>query len=109
MTIVQDNIAIVARQAVQAMVGRHIEVFVDADRLRLAEHERENRARAGGSVGAVVSVELAGPDGEPHKATRKVTARGEAAAWGIDEVVGAARRAAERILDSNPTWRRVSS
>lgn len=102
MTIVTDNIKTVARQAVQAMVGGHVGVSVDAD-LKSA-----GRSQPGRAVGAVVRVALAGPDGEPHRANRTVSARGEASAWGADEVVSAARRAAERILESNPGWRRTS-
>jgi hypothetical protein len=102
MTAVTDNIKTVARQAVQAMVGGHVEVSVDAD-LKVA-----GRAQPGRAVGAVVRVELAGPDGEPHRANRAVSAKGEASAGGTDEVVSAARRAAERILESNPGWRRTS-
>ena len=105
MTAESDNITTVARQAVEAMVGAHIEVSVDADRLLKAAVD-ERRARPSQAVGAVVSVELVGPADEPHRASRTVSAKGEARAWGSDEVVSAARRAAERILESNPSWRR---
>jgi hypothetical protein len=105
-TDVRDNIATVARQAVQAMVGRDVGVSVDADRRQLAGQDEARRPRAARSVGVIVSVELSGPHDKLHNSTRRETARGEAAAWGIDEVVSAARQAAERILGDNPGWRR---
>lgn len=108
MTAETDNITTVARHAVEAMVAGHIEVSVDADRLLKAAAD-QSRARPGHqAVGAVVSVELVGPADAPHRPSRTVSAKGEARAWGSDEVVSAARRAAERILESNPTWRRTA-
>ncbi|HKO07279.1 MAG TPA: hypothetical protein VJ487_06145 [Alphaproteobacteria bacterium] len=101
MTAVPDNITTVARQAVQAMVDGHIEVSVAAD------HRLDDRSQPGRAVGAVVSVELAGPDHGAHRGNRMVSAKGEASSWGTDEVVSAARSAAKSILESNPGWRRV--
>jgi hypothetical protein len=102
MTAVPDNITTVARQAVQAMVGGHIEVFVHTG------HNLAGRSPRGRAVAAVVSVELAGPNDGPHRGNRMVSAKGEASSWGADEVVSAARSAAESILESNPGWRRLS-
>lgn len=101
-----DHIGIVARQAVCTMVGCHVEVSVNADRAILA-------ARGGGAevkrpVGTLVFVAMTGPDGELHRGNVRVSDKAEASAWGIDEIVSAARRAAERILAKNPTWRRAS-
>jgi len=95
----EGHIRIVARQAVCAMVGRHIEVSVDADRVLLAAPRN--------AAGALVKVEMFGPDGAPHRGNVTVSAKAEAAAWGIDEIVSAARRAADRILAKNPSWRRT--
>jgi len=103
MTAVPDNITTVARQAVQAMVDGHIEVSVAAG------HKLGGRSQPGRAVAAVVSVELAGPDQGPHRGNRMVSAKGEASSWGTDEVVSAARNAAESILESNPGWRRVQA
>lgn len=90
MTSEEGHIRIVARQAVCAMVGHHIEVSVDADRVLLAAPRN--------AAGAVVKVEMIGPDGAPHRGNVTVSAKAEAAAWGIDEIVSAARRAADRFL-----------
>jgi len=108
MTSEDGHIRIVARQAVCAMVGGHVEVSVDADRALSASREDASRLRANRAVGALVSVEMIGPDGAPHRGNKMVSAKAEARAWGIDEIVSAARRAADRILDKNPTWRRGS-
>ena len=101
MTSEEGHIRIVARQAVCAMVGHHIEVSVDADRVSSAAPRN--------ATGAVVKVEMVGPDGAPHRGNVTVSAKAEAAAWGIDEIVSAARRAADRILAKNPSWRRTSA
>jgi hypothetical protein len=95
-----DQIQVVARQAVSAMVGRHIEVSVDADRVLPAAPRRIERA--------MVQVEMTGPNGAPHQSNVTASAKAEAAAWGMDEIVSAARRAANTILTRNPTWRRTS-
>ena len=108
MTSENGHIRIVARQAVCAMVGGHVEVSVDADRALSANQEHASRLRANRAVGALVSIEMIGPDGAPHRGNKMVSAKAEARAWGIDEIVSAARRAADRILDKNPTWRRGS-
>lgn len=102
-----SHIRIVARQAVCSMVRQHVEVSVDATRALLAHAAAEGKLAARPPVGAIVSVELVGPDGEPHRANRMVSATAEASAWGIDEIVSAARRAADRILTKNPSWRRL--
>jgi hypothetical protein len=94
----QGQIQSVARQAVCAMVGSHIQVSVDADRVVAGQSRK--------GAGARVLVEMFGPDGAPHRNNVTVSAKAEAAAWGIDEIVSAARRAADRILDKNPSWRR---
>jgi len=102
-----DHIAIVARQAVCTMVGCHVEVSVNADRAILAA--RTARAGVSRPVGALVFVAMTGPDGAPHRCNVRISDEAEASAWGIDEIVSAARRAAERILAKNPTWRRASA
>jgi len=100
------NIRLVARQAVCSMVGCHVEVSVNADRAILAASSA--RAGASGPVGALVFVEMTGPDSAPHRVNVRVSDSAQASAWGIDEIVSAARRAAERILVKNPAWRRTS-
>jgi len=102
----EGHIRVVARQAVCSMVGGHVEVSVDADRALVASRPHTTRR---GPVGATVSVQMTGPDGAPHKHNRMMSAEAEASAWGIDEIVSAARRAADRILAENPTWRRTSA
>lgn len=97
----KGHIRKVARQAVCAMVGHHIEVSVDADRVLLAVPRNP--------AGTLVQVEMIGPNGAPHRSNITVSAKAEAAAWGVDEIVSAARRAAERILVKNPSWRRTSA
>jgi hypothetical protein len=105
----EGHIRLVARQAVCAMVGSHIEVSVDADRALRAGAAKARAPGVHSAVGALVLVEMTGPDGAPHRSNIMVSAKAEAAAWGIDEIVSAARRAADRILDKNPTWRRISA
>jgi hypothetical protein len=97
----EGHIRIVARQAVCAMVGRHIVVSVDADRV--------TSSKPGNSASALVQVEMLGPDGAAHRSNVTVSAKAEAAAWGTDEIVSAARRAADRILTKNPSWRRPAA
>ena len=108
MTSEDGHIRIVARQAVCAMVGGHVGVSVDADRALSASREHASRLTADQVVGVLVSVEMIGPDGAPHRGNKMVSTKAEARAWGVDEIVSAARRAAERILAKNPTWRRGS-
>ncbi len=109
MTSEAGHIQTVARQAVRSMVGAHVEVSVAADRAAAGRLAGGGRPRTGGAVGAWVSVELTGPDGAPHRGNRMDSAKAEASAWGTDEIVHAARRAADRILDKNPSWRRTST
>jgi len=97
----EGHIRIVARQAVCAMVGRHIEVSVDADRVL--------SSKPGTFGGALVEIEMLGPDGAAHRGSITVSAKAEATAWGTDEIVGAARRAADRILAKYPSWRRPTA
>jgi hypothetical protein len=100
------HIGIVARQAVCTMVGCHVEVSVNADRAILAGST--GGAGVNRPAGTLVFVAMTGPDGAPHRGNVRVSDKAEASAWGIDEIVSAARRAAERILAKNPTWRRAS-
>ncbi|MFI4986540.1 MAG: hypothetical protein ACHQF3_03785 [Alphaproteobacteria bacterium] len=105
----EGRIRTVAQQAVSAMVGAHIKVTVGANRAPAARAPRDERPAAHRAAGATVAVEMTGPDGAPHRGDKLVTARAEASAWGIDEIVSAARRAADRILTDNPSWRRPST
>ena len=102
-----DNAALMARQAVQSMVGEDVQVSVDADHALRAscvpDGERSDR-----STGAIVSVELTGRTGEFQFPAGVISATGESCAWSADEIVSAARRAAERVLRMNPSWRRVA-
>ena len=97
-----DAAAIRARRAVQSMVGDDIHVSVDIDRnagpARPPSHSM--------TAGTIVSVEMYGREGMPRDAALRVSMKGEALAWAVEEIVSAARRAAERILLLRPTWRR---
>ncbi len=96
----ERQIRLVAQQAVSAMVGQNIKVSVDTERM-LPVAPRNTGA-------ATVEVEMTGPDGAPHRGSVTTSVTAEAAAWGMDEIVSAARRAATRILAKNPTWRRTA-
>lgn len=97
-----DTAAIQAQQAVQSMVGDDIHVSIDIDRnagpIRAPSHSMV--------TGTIVSVEMYGREGIPRDAALRVSMKGEALAWAVEEIVSAARRAAERILRLRPTWRR---
>ena len=99
--------AAAARQLVGAMVQPTVQVSVLVDRMLADDHLASVRlSRAVRPAMALVSVEMVGP-GERHLGQRKtVVDQGEAHAWCNDEIVGAARRAAEGIIRRNPAWRR---
>ncbi len=93
-----------ACQAVRAMVGDRVRVVVDAGSGRPAAPGDE---QAGASISGPVWVELAAPGEAPF--ADRTSAVGEAWAWDADEIVSAARRAAERALKSYPAWRRPAA
>lgn len=101
------HIGIVARQAVCSMVSGHVEVSVNADRAPPAVLGQPGGPGASRAHGALVSVEMTGPDDATLKGNRRASAKAAATAWGVDEIVSAARRAADRILAINPSWRRA--
>lgn len=98
--------AAAARQLVAAMVKPTVQVSVQVDRMVTDDHRSSVRlSRTVRPSMALVSVEMAGP-GERHPGHRKIIIdQGEAHAWCNDEIVGAARRAAEGIIRRNPAWR----
>jgi hypothetical protein len=98
--------AAAARQVVAAMVRPSVQVCVHVDRMVTDDHRGSIRlSRTVRPATALVSVEMVGP-GEWRPGQRKtILDQGEAHAWCNDEIVGAARRAAEGIIRRNPTWR----
>lgn len=103
----EDNSALMARQAVQSMVGEDVQVSIDADRALRASRMPDGE-RSGQSAGGIVSVELTGRTSEFQFPAGVISATGESCAWIADEIVSAAQRAAERVLRVNPSWRRVA-
>jgi hypothetical protein len=101
MTSEEGHIRTVARQAVCDMVGRHIEVSVNTDRVLAS--------KPGTSSKALVQIDMLGPDGAAHRGNVTASAKVEATAWGTDEIVSAARKAADRILTKYPSWRLPSA
>lgn len=100
--------AAAARQLVVSMVGTHIEVSVYVDRTHVSDHRAVRPWRIARPAAAVISVEMIGPDDEALSGQRMLLVKGEAHAWCTDEIVSAARRAAEGIMRKHPTWRRQS-
>lgn len=98
--------AAAARQVVAAMVRPTVQVCVQVDRMVTDDHRSSVRlSRTVRPATALVSVEMVGP-GERSSGHRKtIIDQDEAHAWCNDEIVGAARRAAEGIIRRNPTWR----
>ena len=100
--------AVAAQQVIAAMVDPKIHVSVHVDRV-LGESDRQTAMlSAARPATAVVSVEMVGPDSALGRMPRKILAIGEARAWCNDEILSAARRAAEGIMRKHPTWRRRS-
>src|SRR5579883_2329377 len=98
--------AAAARQVVMAMVHPSVQISVHVDGMVMDDHRSSVRvSRTARPTTALVSVEMVGP-GERHPDRRKtVIDQGEAHAWCNDEILGAARRAAEGIIRRNPAWR----
>lgn len=97
--------AAAARQVVAAMVRSTVQVCVQVDRMVIDDHRSSVRlSRTVRPATALVSVEMVGP-GERRPGQQAIIDQGEAHAWCNDEIVGAARRAAEGIIRRNPTWR----
>ena len=92
--------AAAARQTVAAMVQPTVQVSVQVGDIVIDD------SRAAQPATTLVSVEMVGPDERRPDRRMTVIDRGEAHAWCNDEIVGAARRAAEGIIRRNPAWRR---
>ena len=95
-----------AQQVVAAMVEPTIHVSVHVDRVLGDDHRSTTSFRTSRPVSALVSVEMVGPDTALGRVSRKIVASGEAHAWCNDEILSAARRAAEGIMRRHPAWRR---
>ncbi|HEX9462328.1 MAG TPA: hypothetical protein VGB82_06985 [Alphaproteobacteria bacterium] len=98
--------AAAAQQIIAAMVRPSIRVSVHIDHTLTDDHRSVTVSRTVRPAAALVSVEMVGPDGAFHKTQKKVVAKGEAHAWCNDEILSAARRAAEGIIRQHPAWRR---
>ncbi len=107
--------AAAVREIIVDMVRAEIDVFVSIDRLLVNDHRTVAPSRRARPPGAVVLVEMIGPhgaEGRPYPedgdapADSRLLACGEARAWCNDEIVSAARRAAETIMRRHPAWRR---
>ncbi|MBV8537279.1 MAG: hypothetical protein JO128_16890 [Alphaproteobacteria bacterium] len=98
--------AAAARQVVMAMVQPTVQISVQVGGMVMDDHRSSVRmSRTVRPATALVRVEMAGP-GERHPGRRKtVIDQAEAHAWCNDEILGAARRAAEGIIRRNPAWR----
>ena len=99
----QSNAAVrLARLAVQSMVADRVRVVVDTGPARATD--------GGGHPvwprNVPISVELTGRGSNLPFPDAWMAATGEACAWSDDEIVSAARRATERALKCNPSWRR---
>ena len=98
--------AAAARHVIAAMVGPNVQVSVHVDRMLTNDRRTVAVPRGQRPAAALVSVEMVGPDGLDPLTRRNVIDKGEAHAWCNDEILGAARRAAEGIIRRNPGWRR---
>lgn len=101
-----NETAIAVRELVLSLVGLDIQVSVYVDRVPPRDHRSAGPQRSVGPGGALVSVEMVGPDNTIHASEKPLTARSEAHAWCNEEILSAVRRAAERIMRAHPAWRR---
>lgn len=98
--------AAAARQLVAAMVQPTVKVSVQVDRMLANDHRSSvELSRTVRPATALVSVEMVGPGERRHGHRRAIIDQGEAHAWCNDEILAAARRAAEGIIRRNPAWR----
>lgn len=98
--------AAAARHVIAGMVRPSVEVSVHVDRMLANDRRTVTVSRGERPAAALVSVEMVGPDGRYPLTHKKIADKGEAHAWCNDEILGAARRAAEGIIRRNPGWRR---
>jgi len=98
--------AVAAQQVIAAMVEPTIHVSVHVDGLLGDDHRSTTSFRTSRPSSALVSVEMVGPDAPLGRMPRKIVVSGEAHAWCNDEILSAARRAAEGIMRRHPAWRR---
>lgn len=101
--------AAAARNVIAAMVQPGVQVSVHVDRMLAHDRRTVTVPRGERPTAALVSVEMVGPAGSFHLAQKKVVDKAEAHAWCNDEILGAARRAAEGIIRRNPGWRRETA
>ena len=102
----RNETAIAVRELVLSLVGLEVQVSVYVDRVPPREDRSAGPLRTMGPGGARVSVEMIGPDSTDLTGKRPVAAKSEAHAWCSEEILGAVRRAAERIMRAHPAWRR---
>lgn len=98
--------AAAARHVIAAMVQPGVEVSVHVDRILVNDRRTVTLSRGERPEAAVVLVEMTGPDGRHPLAEKTIADTSEAHAWCNDEILPAARRAAEGIIRRNPGWRR---
>lgn len=101
--------AAAARYVIASMVRPGVEVSVHVDRMLMNDRAGVALSRGERPTAALVSVEMVGPDGRQPLVHKAIVETGEAHAWCNDEILPAARRAAEGIIRRNPGWRRESS
>ena len=102
-----DALIIAARKAVLPLVRSYVMTSVTVDG-ELADGHRPSRStRADRRPGILLSVELTGPGSGPHERGRMISVKHQTSIWRPDQVVPAVRRAVEKIIRANPTWRRL--
>jgi hypothetical protein len=94
--------AAAAQQVLAGMVDPTVRVSVQVDRVLADDH----RSTAAGLAAALVCVEMVGPVAGLELVRRHILVSGEARAWCNDEILSAARRAADGIMRKHPRWRR---
>ncbi len=97
--------AAAAQQVVAGMVEPTVRVSVLVDRVFVDDHRRPNVPGVHPAT-ALVSVEMVGPEVSLGRTQKDIIVSREARAWCNDEILNAARRAAERIMRKHPGWRR---
>jgi hypothetical protein len=88
-----DCLALAARDAVLSMVRGQVDVSVNADCVLINEERSKSLSQHSQTIGTIVLVELIGPADD--SGNQRVLAKADAGAWCADEVVSAARRAAD--------------
>ncbi len=102
----RNETAIAVRELMLSLVGLEVQVSVYVDRVVPRDGRLAGPLRVMAPGGARVSVEMIGPDSADLTGQRPIAAQSEAHAWCNEEILSAARRAAERIMRTHPGWRR---